>query len=398
MTDSSKSSSSGQITKRLKLTCMNNVEPRLIDWLWQFWIAQGRITVLVGMPGAGKSYLTCCMAAKISTGRDWPDGSPCDPGSVIFITSEDDPHDTIRPRLDALGADPNRIHLLSGVIRIERGETSEMVFTLADIGLLEEHLQEHQDCKLIVIDPIGSYLGGGVDAYRDNDVRAALSPVANLAEKYGVAVLVVMHRRKSTSSFADDTAMGSRAFTAVARSVIHLCSDADDPERRLLLPGKSNLATKPKGLAFAISGDPATLHWEDAPIEMTADDALAREHAKDGKRDDAADFLRDLLADGEMPAKEVLAAGRDKGFGQKAMSSALARLGGTKKRDGFGPGGCWRWSLPAPIDGIGAPSEKEGINGIYEDSGGINGDVEDINAKFAEIDQLDNEPDDDIPY
>ena len=110
------------------------------------------------------------------------------------------------------------------------------------------------DCKLVVIDPIGSFLGNGTDAHRDNEVRGVLAPVAMLAEKHGPAVLVVAHRRKSAGSIADDLALGSRAFTGIARAVWHLTRDPDDKARRLLLPGKNNLAREGDGLAFSISG------------------------------------------------------------------------------------------------------------------------------------------------
>src|SRR5207249_4551969 len=149
-------------------------------------------------------------------------------------------------------------------------------------------------------------------------------PVARLAEKYGPAVLVVAHRRKSAGSVADDLALGSRAFTGIARAVWHLCRKADadgdtaDAEQmtgtkcpvRLLLPGKNNPAPEGDGLAFAIGGDPPAILWHGGPVRMTADDALAVENgAAEGKpgpdpaaRDEAAEWLRSLLASGEVEA------------------------------------------------------------------------------------------------
>ena len=149
------------------------------------------------------------------------------------------------------------------------------VFTLDDTAKLDAALKELPDCRLIIIDPIGSFLGGSTDLYRDNEVRAVLAPVAQLAEKYGVAVLVVAHVRKALSQHADDMAMGSRAFTGIARAVWHLSRDLNDKNRRLLLPGKRNLTEQPAGLAFTIAGDPPALCWERDPVEQTADDRAA---------------------------------------------------------------------------------------------------------------------------
>jgi len=192
------------------LTCLADVEPAEIKWLWPRRVPLGRITLLVGMPGEGKSFLTIYMAARVSTGSPWPDGAACPNGSVILVSAEDDPADTIRPRLDAHYADVRRVHLLAMVRQIgDNGESGEAMFTLADLPALEAALKRHPDCKLVVVDPIGSFLGRQTDAHRDNEVRGVLAPVAQLAAKYGVAVLVVAHRRKASGAVADDLALQS---------------------------------------------------------------------------------------------------------------------------------------------------------------------------------------------
>ncbi len=145
--------------------CLADVEPREVDWLWPGRIPAGRITLLVGKPGEGKSFLTTDLAARVSTGTPWPDGSPCHRGSVLLLSAEDDPGDTIRPRLDAHYADASRVHMLSAVRRrTTEGTLRDTVFTLADVEALERTLAGIPDCRLVVIDPIGSYLGGGTDA------------------------------------------------------------------------------------------------------------------------------------------------------------------------------------------------------------------------------------------
>lgn len=337
------------------LTCLADVEPSEIRWLWPGRIALGRLTLLVGRPGEGKSFLTTDAAAKVTTGTPWPDGTQCPKGSVIFVCAEDDPADTIRPRLDAHHADCRKVHLLSAVRRIDaEGKRHEVLFTLTDAAALEVALKQHRDCRLIVVDPIGSFLGGATDSHRDNEVRSVLTPVARLAEKYGAAVLVVAHRRKSSGSVADDLAMGSRAFTGIARAVWHLTRDEGDKARRLLLPGKNNLAREGNGLAFTIRGDPPAIVWERDPVAMSADDALAAEN--DGGNDKpgpepaarkaAADWLRTILADGEVEAANVKAEAKAAGMGWRTVQRAADELVVIREKNGFSGG--WQWRLPKP--------------------------------------------------
>jgi putative DNA primase/helicase len=331
------------------IVCMADVESRPVNWLWRNRIARGRITLVVGMPGCGKSFVTCDLASRISTGTPWPDGEPCERGRTIFITAEDDPHDTIRPRLDAHHADVSRIHLLSGVKRVEKGETKELSFTLTDVDILEEALLKVPECRLVVVDPIGSFLGRRCDAHRDNEVRAVLAPIAKLAEQYETAMLLVAHRRKGAATSADDLALGSRAFTGLARSVWHLSRDPETPLRRLLLPGKSNLAAETTGLAFTIAGEPASVHWERDPVAMSADEALARENGgrtggTSTAEDEAVDWLRARLADGPQPAKDTKDAASADGIASRTLDRAKRKLNVRAAPDGYrGP---WVWRLP----------------------------------------------------
>ncbi len=343
------------------LVRMADVEARSIRWLWPGRIPLGRLSLLVGRPGEGKSYLTCDMAARVSTGTPWPDGGDCPRGSVLMVSAEDDPGDTIRPRLDAHHADCRRVHLLSAVRRVDEvGQVREALLTLADVASIETAMRRLRDCRLVVIDPIGSFLEGATDAHRDNEVRGVLAPIARLAERYDAAVLIVAHRRKSAGANADESALGSRAFTGIARAVWHLSRDADDRRRRLLLPGKNNLAMEGDGLAFAIGGDPPALRWERDPVTITADDALAAEQSGPGRpgpepeaRNAAADWLRDLLASGEAAAAKIKAEAADAGLNYRTVQRAADSLGVVREKNRFSGG--WQWRLPRP-----SPSEKEG--------------------------------------
>jgi len=330
------------------LVTMADIEARSIDWLWPQRIAAGRLSLLVGRPGCGKSFLTCDVASRVSTGTPWPDDSPCPRGSVILICAEDDPADTVRPRLDAHRADVSRIHLLRAVKRTDdAGRETEVMFSLADIDALETALQRCDDCRLVVVDPIGSFLGGKTDAHRDNEVHGVLAPIAALAEKHGTAVLVVCHTRKASSASADDTTMGSRAFTGIARSVWHLSRDGDDKNRRLLLPGKSNIAPEQGGLAFSIGGEPTAVHWEKDPVAMTADDALALANGTGGESsslEEATRWLHETLDVGPMPAKELKELSKADGLSLRTLERAKAKLGVVACPECFG--GPWVWKLP----------------------------------------------------
>ncbi len=336
------------------LTCLADVEPRPISWLWPERVPMGRISLLVGRPGEGKSFLTTDMAARVTTGTPWPDGSECPKGSVILISAEDDPGDTIRPRLDAHYADLHRVHLLSAVVRVDSEGRYERMVTLADLDAIEAALERLPDCRLIIVDPVGSFLGGRTDAHRDNEVRAVLAPIAKLAEKHGPAVLVVAHRRKSPGSIADDLALGSRAFTGIARAVWHLTRDKEDRSRRLLLPGKNNLAEEGEGLAFSIIGQPPHISWERDLVTMSANEALAAENSNRGERkagpgatarNQAAEWLRELLASGPMETAKVKEEAKAAGYAWRTLHRAKDELGVKPYRREFS--GPWYWQLPS---------------------------------------------------
>jgi len=337
------------------LVCLADVAPRAIEWLWEGRIPLRRITLLVGRPGEGKSFLMIDITARVTTATPWPDGSACPAGEVILISAEDDPADTIRPRLDAHHADCRRVHVLTTVRRIgEDGQRHDVLFSLEDTAALEAALHLHPDCKLIVIDPIGSFLGGAVDAHRDNEVRSVLVPVAMLAEKYGAAVLIVAHRRKSSAVNADDLALGSRAFTGIPRAVWHLSRDCNDRSRRLLLPGKTNLSREGDGLAFTIAGEPATVTWERGTLHMNADDALAgeAEAARPGPepeaRNAAAEWLRQVLAGGPVPSGDL----------QNPAPGTLRRM--AKEAD-------FRWAtVRRAADALGVRREKNRVTHTWQ--------------------------------
>jgi len=343
------------VTSTPKLIRMSDVVPVDVRWLWPGRIPLGRLTLLVGRPGDGKSFLTAYLAANVSRGRPWVDSSPCPAGSVVLVSAEDDPADTIAPRLIAHGADRDRVHVLAGVTsRKDNGSETDSVFTLADIEPLRQTLQQVDDCRLIVIDPIGSYLGGRADAHRDNEVRGVLAPICHLAAEYDAAVLAVAHTRKSAAAYADDMAMGSRAFTGLARSVLHLMADPDDEHGRLLLPGKNNLNERAAGLAFDIGPGEidgrACIRWHDNEVTITADEAVNREPAGRGRqteRDEAASWLRLALSNGPREAKDLLEQAKEgEGISRRTLERAK-KVAGVIAYQPKIPGPWW-WQLSPP--------------------------------------------------
>jgi len=337
------------------LVCLADVEPQKVPWLWYGRIPLGRLTLLVGRPGCGKSFVTCDLAARLSNHAHWPDpGFDRAPlGDTLLICAEDDPADTIRPRLDAAGADCRRVHLLRAAkILSDDGNERSVAFDLSNVDLIRDALARLPECKLVVVDPIGSYLGGQVDTHRDNEVRSVLAPLAALAAERGVAVVLVCHTRKALASFADDMALGSRAFVGLARSVLHLMADPDDEKRKLLLPGKCNLSAPPPGLAFRIVGDPGRLEWEPDPLEgFRADDVVTPKESQKTKRgpepttrDAASEWLADLLKDGPMPAADIREQAKAADLSWRTIRRAQESLGIVPRKKAFGGG--WEWGLP----------------------------------------------------
>jgi putative DNA primase/helicase len=347
----------------LDLVCMADVEPCEVPWLWTSRFPLGRISLLVGRPGCGKTFLTADIAARVSRGSEWPDGSGCAPhGSVLMLNAEDDPADTLAPRLIGAGADLDKVYLLRAAKLIqEDGQENSIPLDLSNLVQVERALEQIADCRLLILDPIGSYLGGRTDAHRDTEVRAVLAPLVLMAERRGIAVLLVAHTRKAEAPFKDDTVLGSRAFTGLARAVWHLEADADDPERRrkLLMPGKSNLALAPKGMAFRIvptNGRYDGLCWEPDEIDAHADDfqpGASGNPSKPGprpeKREACRRWLEELLADGPMLVNDIKAEANEAGFAAKTLRDAADEIPVERNKSGFRDAS-WSWGLPRGED------------------------------------------------
>ncbi len=335
-----------------------DVEPQPVRWLWPGRIPLGKLTLLVGDPGLGKSILTLDLAARVSTGSDWPDGAGAKPGGVILLSAEDNLNDTVRPRLDAAGADVSRIEAVTAVILpLSEGGMQHSFNFSEDLPKLEMAIGDMPDCKLVIVDPITAYLGA-TDSHRNAEVRGLLAPLSEAAAKYNVAVVAVSHLRKAEGPAIYRT-MGSLAFVAAARAAYAVGRDKQDPsgERRLLLPIKNNLGNDGAGLAFCLSsseddGKPHVV-WEPQPVIASVDDLLSGHTGSANQRGtgpavgNAKDWLLGVLASGPVAASAVYARAEEEEISNSTLDRAKRMLGVTSVRvGGVGSDGHWMWKLP----------------------------------------------------
>lgn len=350
---------------------LSDVQAKPVSWLWEGRFAVGKLTLVAGDPGLGKSFLTLDMAARVSTGAAWPDrpGVRTEPGGVVLLNAEDALDDTIRPRLDAAGADTSRIIALSAIRTVgEEGKDAVRSFDLSrDLPALEDAIRAVGNCRLAVIDPVTAYLGG-TDSHKNAEIRGLLAPLGELAERHGVAVT---HLNKSGGGPAIYRAMGSLAFAAAARAAWAVSKDKDDPARRLFIPIKNNIAPDTGGLGYRIEPGGAngcpTVCWEPDPVHIAADDALAGDRGEggDGALEEAKAWLRDALANGARPAKEVKQEAESDGIKPRTLDRAKKALGLISTREGYASEGRWVWSLPhsAPTNPKNATLGRKAHNG-----------------------------------
>jgi putative DNA primase/helicase len=339
-------SGSGVALRSLRLS---DVEPEEVRWLWYPYVPIGKVTLVAGDPGLGKSYCLHDLAARVSAGGETPDRlGTMSKRSVVILSAEDGIADTIRPRIDGQGGDPSMIHVVESVIESDGRE--RMVSLTADIERLSSMVTQ-TGASLVVIDPINAYLGK-VDSHKDAEVRQVLSPLKLLAERTGAAVVCVMHLNKSVGqSRAIYRVMASIGFTAAARSVLLVGEDPSDAEVRVVIPIKASVAKKGAGITFTINSEPALVWGEQTAL--SADDLLGPgvEGAPRATKEEALAFLKAALADGPREANTVQAEARQAGIAEKALRSAREAMGITRPDNvyrvsaGNSGDGRWWWRL-----------------------------------------------------
>jgi hypothetical protein len=315
-----------------------------LEWLWPGKIPLGKFTMLSGDPSLGKSFVTLDIAARFSRGRGFP-GSDASgiTGSTIILNAEDDAADTIRPRMEAMGADLARIIIMDAI----RSAGKEKHFDLAtDLAALEAVLRKTPEVRLLIIDPISAYMGK-TNSHNNSDVRAVLSPFTKMIARLRVAVIGISHHNKSAGGKAVYKSNGSIAFNAAARAAWAVQKDPANPDRRLFLPVKTNLATEPTGHAYrlrSVSTFAAVVEWESEAVTMTADDALAAESApREHKSEVAAKWLNRQLQNGPVAVSELKEECKKAGFSWHTIERAKDAVGVEVEKTGFK--GHWQWKL-----------------------------------------------------
>nr|WP_072377652.1 AAA family ATPase [Hyphomicrobium sp. NDB2Meth4] len=339
---------------RAIVRCAAEIEPEHISWLWPLRIALGKIALLAGLPGVGKSQLMSWMAATITTGERWPEGGQAPEGSVIMIGCEDDASDTMVPRLQAVGADLQRVHILDWAVDPKSGQRRHFDVH-GHIEQLAALVRRIGDVRLIVIDPITAYMGRA-DTHVTADVRGALAPLQSMASDLGVAVLLISHLNKTGDGSAMARVTGSGAFVALSRSAWLAGYDPDDEarQRRIFAPIRCSLAANPPSLAYIV--EPVVLPSgivtsriviDPGPVAITADElvrAASMPASARSELDEAKGFITAELEDGPKETKAIERAAKQAGISKRTLERAREALGVVARKDGAG--GSWRLRLP----------------------------------------------------
>lgn len=355
--------------------CASDIETKPIDWLWYGWLAAGKFHLLAGAPGQGKTTIALAVAAIITKGGKWPDGTHAKRGKVLIWSGEDDPSDTLKPRLMAAGADLNRCFFIMG--RKDKDGTIQAFDPANDMQTLKEAAERIGNVKLLIVDPVASAVAG--DSYKNTEVRRGLQPIVDLASDLGMAVLGITHLSKGGAGV--DPAMrvlGSVAFTAVAR-IVWLAGKSNERDNvgepmRVLVKAKANVAIDEGGISYSIEQAEPVQGLETSRIEWggvvagTAGELLQGSEDSGGAngsaKDEAKEWLSELLAGGTHPTATIEAEAKAAGLSWATVRRASSDLSVSKKK---GPTGNWYWKLPdhvAHVAHVAHVSESEQVEQV----------------------------------
>ena len=348
-----------RIEPQLKLINMDSVEVEQIEWLLYPFIPYGKVTIIQGDPGEGKTTMVLQIIAKLSrgdpifpvmdttmktkekrsdevdSGNDGLDGednmqeqSSMSPVNVIYQTAEDGLGDTIKPRLLAAGADCSKVMVI---------DDSDQPLTMADVRLEEAIVQTK--AKMVVLDPIQGFLGANVDMHRANEIRPLMKRIAVLAEKYHCAVILIGHMNKNSNGKSSYRGLGSIDFQAAARSVLIVGRVKDEPEVRVVCHTKSSLAPEGTSIAFRLDKNNG-FEWI-GEYDISADELLNGD-GRGQKSRKAKEFLLEILANGGMTQKKIAEEAEARGIKSKTLWNAKREL----EIDSVKRGKQWYWMLP----------------------------------------------------
>ena len=324
----------------------SEIQIERVEWAWKARLPLGKVTVIDGDPGLGKSALTLDIAARVSTGNPMPDGTHGAEGGVLVMNAEDGEADTIVPRLAAMRANLNRVRILK-TISDPAGERQPEI--PADLGTIERAALS-VDARLVIIDPLMAFLSGATNSFRDQDVRRALAPLATMAERIRAAVLIVRHLNKMPDGNPLYRGGGSIGIIGAARSGLLVARDPDDEtgERRVLAVTKTNLGPCPTSLSYFIKSEAESIRVQwcgESKHQAGGLLAVPDETESRGAVEEAVEFLKSFLADGPVAATEVRRNAKSAGLSKRTIDRAKKLVAVRARRDGFGKGSTWLWEI-----------------------------------------------------
>jgi putative DNA primase/helicase len=343
-----------------ELITLEDVEMEPVNWVWDGWLARGKIHLIAGVPEAGKTTSALSLAAILSSGQRWPDGTRAKFGNILIWTGEDDPAQTIKPRLIQMGANIKKIWIVKGA-RDENGKLRPFnpATDLPELAVAAKQIPGGID--MLLIDPIVSVVGGKVDNGNNAGHREKLQPLVDFGEEMKCAIVGITHFTKGTiGKDPVDRVTGSLAFGAVARVIMAATKNKCGEPERMFIMAKNNLAPSAGGFGYFITGAPlmerpeiiaSRVVWGEH-IDGSARDLLA-EAEDDGKGTGgggaersrgAQGFLQSVLAAGERSQLEIAAEGATLGFSGDKLFRASKAMNVVKRKDGLTGG--WLWRLP----------------------------------------------------
>ena len=314
--------------KETKLIRMVEIESKEVEWLWHPYIPFGKVTIVQGDPGEGKTSFALALIALLTTGTPLPQHNTAkEPIIVIFQTAEDGLADTIKPRLESYGADCSRVLVI---------DESESGLTLSDKRLEEAVIKSK--ARLVVLDPIQAYLGSGVDMHRANEVRPLFKQLCNMAERTGCAVILIGHMNKDRGGKALYRGLGSIDFSAAVRSILVVGRSREESSLRIVAHAKSNLAPEGKSISFKLGAN-CTFNWR-GYCDTTVDELLSGNASVQTKTTFMEQELRNILVK-PMPAHEVYKHAKSLGISERTLKIAKSNIGVKSVK----VNGQWMWSL-----------------------------------------------------
>ena len=322
----------------LKLIHMEDVVSKEVEWLWYPYIPYGKITIIQGDPGEGKTTLVLKLAAALSRGLPLPcdDDKEYEPIHIIYQTAEDGIEDTIKPRLEKAGADCSMIRVID--------ETDK------ELSMTDDRLEQaiiETGARLIILDPIQAYIGATVDMHRANEIRPVLKHLGIIAEKHNCAIILIGHMNKASGSKSTYRGLGSIDIQATARSVLLVARLRDKPNIRIMAHDKSSLAPAGDAIGFEMTEDNGMVCI--GPYDITIDELLSGNEGRGKKKLDIAEnFIKEYFGTNKViPSNEIMMEAAKRSIKRNTLLSAKKKLGITSDKEKAEDGTIyWTWVMP----------------------------------------------------